>query len=105
MTQHLIVSRFRWVDRATGKRVSLGDLLHRFFPPSSIESKDITDFDRQLKVLHRFYLISAFVPPSYCHTEGRHTSLTSIRADLPGTYWHFAIGRDLALVKPNLSIL
>ena len=60
MAQHLIVhSRFRRVDEATGKRFSQGSLLHRFFPPSCIESKDITDFDRQLEVLHRFFLFSS----------------------------------------------
>jgi len=36
---------------------------------------------------------------------GWHTSLTSIVADVPGTYWPFAIGRNLALVKSSLSIL
>jgi len=70
-----------------------------------IESKDITDFDRQLEVLHRFSLFSSFRSTLLLPHGGRHTSLTSIIADLPGTYWHFAIGRNLALVKPSLSIL
>ncbi len=59
VAQHLIVhNRFRRVDEATGKRISQGSLLHRFFPPSCIEGKGITDFDRQLEALHRFSLFS-----------------------------------------------
>ena len=72
MAQHLIVhSWFRRVDEATRKRFSRGSLLHRFFPPSCIEGKGITDVDGQLEVLHRYSSSPVFVPHYYCHMMGQ----------------------------------